>query len=83
MWLGPSLEGMPENIPELLFLKQACLKYSFRSYLAYRSSGTRGTLTAGTFRHSDIKLLVRNSHNQGKGGKVVSVHTWKMLELPF
>ena len=39
--VGPSLSGMPEKMPELLFLKQACLNYCFRAYLAYLLPGTR------------------------------------------
>ena len=32
---------MPEKMPELPFLKQACLNYCFGAYLACISSGTR------------------------------------------
>ena len=38
--IGPSLEGMPEKMPELLILKQACLNYCFRACLAYLFPGT-------------------------------------------
>ena len=32
---------MPEKMPEVSFLKQACLNYCFRAYRAYVSSGMR------------------------------------------
>ena len=32
---------MPAKMPELLILKQACLNYCFRAYLAYLFPGTR------------------------------------------
>ena len=54
-WLGPSLWGNPEKMPELPFLKPACVNYCFRAYLAYLSPGTR---QAASF---CLRLFVRHS----------------------
>ena len=77
---------MPEKMPEVSFLKQACLNYCFRAYRAYVSSGMRqARLQALSFQALRNNAVCPELPNQGKGhiNCTVCAFLKKMPELPF